>query len=350
MIVLTKRHLIPLFCLCLLCVVFSYSTYNAIPRQANIKSFQLDNNIQQQFLTIRLVKDLVLINISKHKIMYFYEGINNLRLEPLLAELQQIVYTQPGSIPDGNYFISLHDGIQRPTSIPLLAFAANKNLVQAKHVILIPDYTAIQGHEKTFKQIDKQAAKYPWQKRIPKIFWRGATTGATRYITDIEQFSRGKFLQQTKQLSYVNAGFTTYTRNLTPALQKELHSHFPKQKIIPPEDAIVYRYLLDIDGNSCSYSRMAWILYSKSLLLKQSSDNIQWYYKQLQPFVHYVPLKNDFSDLKEKFTWLQQHPLSSMIIASNARQLAEEIFTASAIRATIINAFNEYHAILQSRL
>lgn len=339
--------MIPLFSLCALCLVCYITEHVGIEKKTSLKHFHLDNDTLQKFLTICHVKDLVLININETKIYYFYEGQNNLRLEPLLTELQQIVYSQPDAIPAGNYFISLHDGLQRPTSIPLLAFAANKNLVPTKQVILIPDYTAIQGYKKTFKQIDKQAAKYPWKNRIPKIFWRGATTGATKHITSIDQFARGKFLQQAKQFSFVDAGFTSYTKDLTPALKNELYLSFPKQKNIPPQDAIAYRYLLDIDGNSCSYSRMAWILYSKSLLLKQASDNVQWYYDRLQPFVNYVPLNNDFSDLEQKFMWVQQHPLSSVIIASNARQLAEDVFNAEAIRTTIIHAFNEYHAIWQ---
>lgn len=344
---LTKRHLIPFICLCILCIGFYFTADKHAVRQTNLELFQLDPMIKEKFITLQLLKDLVLINFNKNDISYYYEGNSKLRLEPLLRELEEIASSQPNSIPDGNYFVSLHDGIQQAASLPLIAFAANNNLVNAKKIILIPDYTAIQGYENIFKQIDKQSAKYPWKDRIPKIFWRGATTGATKYITDVHQFSRGKFLELAKQHKFVDAGFTTYTKNITTALRKQLQDNFILHKNIPPQEAIAYKYLLDIDGNSCSYSRMAWILYSRSLLLKQTSDNMQWYYPHLKPYIHYVPLNNDFSDIEQKFAWIQQHPLSSITMASNARILAEKIFNHSAIRTSIINAFNDYHAILQ---
>jgi hypothetical protein len=48
-------------------------------------------------------------------------------------------------------------------------------------------------------------------------------------------------------------------------------------------------------------------LYSNSVLLKQESQKTEWFYSSLEAFVHYIPIKEDLSDLFEKLEWCKKN-------------------------------------------
>ena len=44
-----------------------------------------------------------------------------------------------------------------------------------------------------------------------------------------------------------------------------------------------------------------------SLIFKQDSEYYEYFYHQLEPWVHYIPLKRDISDVVEKVEWAVQN-------------------------------------------
>ena len=44
----------------------------------------------------------------------------------------------------------------------------------------------------------------------------------------------------------------------------------------------------------------------------------EWFYHDLKPWEHYVPIKKDFSDLKEKVEWLRQNDEEAKRIVNRA--------------------------------
>ena len=42
-------------------------------------------------------------------------------------------------------------------------------------------------------------------------------------------------------------------------------------------------------------------------MFKQDSDYYEYFYRELEPWVHYVPLKRDISDVVEKVTWAREN-------------------------------------------
>ena len=63
---------------------------------------------------------------------------------------------------------------------------------------------------------------------------------------------------------------------------------------------------------------------SGGVLLKIDSEEgfMQWFYNRLEPWINYVPIKHDLSDLVEKITYLNQHNYLAKTIADNGRRLA----------------------------
>ena len=238
--------------------------------------------------------------------------------------------------------------IHQEYSFPLLGFASDAHLVAKKKVILMPDFEAQKGYSALFKIINIATKKYPWSKKIPYVFWRGSATGAD-FNKDPLKFPRLQFMDiVVKNHNYIDAGFTYYVAGKK---QKKLYLYLTKNfsiaEVVSPEDSLLYKYLLDIDGFSCSYSRMAWILNSNSLLLKVQSNKIQWYYNKLQPYVHYVPIRQDFSDLRSQYELVEANQGKIQLIITNARKLAAEIFNQDALDLATRKAFVDYYELTQ---
>ncbi|GAA5989676.1 hypothetical protein JCM5350_001660 [Sporobolomyces pararoseus] len=89
------------------------------------------------------------------------------------------------------------------------------------------------------------------------------------------------------------------------------------------EDQNQYKYVIDVDGNGWS-GRFHRLMSSNSLVLK-STIFPEWYADRVQPWVHYVPLKIDYSDLFPILAFFQGSPYDG----SGAHEdLAEKIATA----------------------
>ena len=74
-----------------------------------------------------------------------------------------------------------------------------------------------------------------------------------------------------------------------------LYATFP----VPYDAHLKYKYLISLDGNGAPWLRVPWILLSNSILIKQDSENIQWFYNGMKRNVHYMPFKSDVSDVIE---------------------------------------------------
>jgi len=256
-------------------------------------------------------------------------------------------------LPEGEYLIALDDGVNHELPWPVLAFASTKELVQQRMVVLMPDHDALGGYEYKFKYVQQAIHNYPWGKKQAKIFWRGTANGHDALNIDIYQHPRlnfMKFLSANQDLDFVDAGFTGYANwfsHYPPYASSitEVKQKFPPKNMVTVMQSIQNKYLLDIDGNSCSYSRMAWILYSNSLLMKHSSNKVQWYYDQLQPNVHYLPISSDFSNLSQQFAWAESHQVEVITITANAHNLASAVFNKEAVLQATITAFEQYNQV-----
>ena len=74
------------------------------------------------------------------------------------------------------------------------------------------------------------------------------------------------------------------------------------------EEQLQYKYLIAVDGWAAPWERVPAVLASNSLLLKQESPFVEWFYDLMIPGVHYVPVKYDLSDLVDKIKLLLEIP------------------------------------------
>ena len=66
--------------------------------------------------------------------------------------------------------------------------------------------------------------------------------------------------------------------------------------------SLQWKYQINIDGTVAAY-RLPYLIAGDSVVLKQDSDYYEHFYKDLEPWVHYIPFNRDLSDLEEKLNW-----------------------------------------------
>jgi hypothetical protein len=69
-----------------------------------------------------------------------------------------------------------------------------------------------------------------------------------------------------------------------------------------------YKYLLSIEGNDVA-TNLKWAMASNSVVLMPKPCVESWFAESLlKPYVHYVPIKDDFSDLYTQKQWCDKNP------------------------------------------
>jgi len=228
---------------------------------------------------------------------------------------------------------------------PVLALSAPRTEVESGRVVLFPDFEAMRGYNYYFEQVD-QANMPAFRERLSRIHWRGSTTGGSyATVDDFRRSTRVRFIdyvnehEEIKRISDV--GFTAYVQFATPEIEATFARRYPLAPGIGVSRAVENKYLMDLDGNANAYSRLAWSLYSGSLVLKVRSEFMQWFYPKLKDGVNYLSINEDFSNLKERFDWAEANPDLAETITRNARELVKEVFSSEAIDAAIVEAFRK---------
>ncbi len=87
-------------------------------------------------------------------------------------------------------------------------------------------------------------------------------------------------------------------------------------------DQLRYAYQIVLDGWTATNPGYTWRLASGACVLKPHSPTKQWFYELLTPWVHYVPVENDLTDLIAKIKWLKKNDRKAMRIGNRGRQWA----------------------------
>jgi hypothetical protein len=244
------------------------------------------------------------------------------------------------SLPSLDFIVSLEDGFEdNPGLGPCFVFAKRADL---ESLILIPDIKALTGYGKIRQTITQAASRSSWEKKEEKAFWRGSTTGGHFRAATWDQFARSQLvLLSMNYPESIDARFSKVVQ-CDPEMPKMLKKRGLVSRSVLREDHLRYKYLVDVDGNSCSYERYFWLLLSNSLVIKQATPNIQWYYGGLEPYKHYLPVKEDLSDLLEQIEWARQHDDEARAMALRASQFVEENLSSEDILVYLYHLLQEY--------
>lgn len=333
----------------LLLVACNHQDSLGISKLSKLELNRIPATVAQMITEKNLPLDMMVAVVGNKNVKFFSDIPENYlkeRKRPLIESIKRLKVEK--RIGKGVYLISIHNGFDQKYPWPILSFSATSSLVASQDAILIPDFFALHGYHELFAQLDRKANKLPWEKKQSVIFWRGSTAGLGKYIDngDWHQAPRIKFLDSATRYKNIDAGFSNYTPEVGKIGQYKFKQAYPLVNFVKPEHHTRYKYLVDMDGLTTSFSRMAMILYSNSLLMKHKSDQIQWYYSKLQDRVHYLLINEDFSNLQEQFDWAEANPEGAKQIATQSRELAREIFHPARLLDELAKSFETYRQLV----
>lgn len=171
----------------------------------------------------------------------------------------------------------------------------------------------------------------PWTKRFPEVYWRGAPTGLSKYTSERDS-QRVKLLLLAHKInakrdrSLINAKLVG-SAGLSPDLSQELASKKLYSDFENQSNITNYRYNVDVDGESSAWQGLFLKLAAGSVVLKIESDRgfKQWYYKDLLPWVHFVPIDAGLADFEVAVDFLSRNPDIAELIAAQGAEFANNI-------------------------
>ena len=120
------------------------------------------------------------------------------------------------------------------------------------------------------------------------------------------------------------------------------------EPIFPMGDFQRYRAILDIDGNSWS-SRFGLLMCYNSVILKVEPKYVDYFFDSLQPWVHYVPVQYDLSDLITQAAWVldPRHAAAVQKIIAHANQWCQEYLIEDVVARDLLTVWDAYVELLE---
>ena len=104
------------------------------------------------------------------------------------------------------------------------------------------------------------------------------------------------------------------------------------------EEQLQYKYILSVEGNDVS-TGLKWQLTSNSVVFMAEPITVSFAMEELLvPFVHYVPVKEDYSNLVEMVEWARMNDNKCKFISQQATAYMEKLWNSK-------EAQDEYVAI-----
>lgn len=145
--------------------------------------------------------------------------------------------------------------------------------------------------------------KHSHQEKISKIVWRGAAY----------RENRKKFLAAVTGLDFCDVRDTS--RNAEGGT---------KANWLTKEQQLKYKFIFSIEGNDVA-TNLKWIMSSNSLCFMPKPNYETWFLEgTLIPDYHYVCIKNDFSNIKEKYDFYLANPGKAQEIINHAQQFVNQ--------------------------
>ncbi|XP_008323544.2 protein O-glucosyltransferase 1 [Cynoglossus semilaevis] len=223
-------------------------------------------------------------------------------------------------LPDIELVINVRDYPQVPNwsqqILPVFSFSKTSDY----HDIMYPAWTFWEGGPAVWPiyptglgrwdlmmdDLKKSAAEWPWKKKVSKGFFRGSRTSPERDPL---------ILLSREDPELVDA---EYTKNQAWKSERDTLGK-PPAKEIPLVDHCKYKYLFNFRGVAASF-RFKHLFLCGSLVFHVGDEWQEFFYPQLKPWVHYVPVKQDLSDVRELLQFVKENDDIAKEIAARGRE------------------------------
>jgi hypothetical protein len=166
-------------------------------------------------------------------------------------------------------------------------------------------------------------ADIPWHMKKNVAIWRGGLTGIYRGGFKLGMLKSKTPTQICLLMHRCRLVYNNHKSPLVDALM------IGQEKFVPREvdgvplygdkvgygDMLQYKAIIMLEGNDIS-SGLKWALYSNSVVMTQIPTKTSWALEELlEPWVHFVPLNDDLTDVEEQMQWVLDHDQEAQEIA-----------------------------------
>ena len=197
--------------------------------------------------------------------------------------------------------------------------------------VLIPDHMFVRTRGYEEHRHLARANITEWDARSDRIVWRGQTTGAGTVskthlsVDDADLLPRVRLCLALKDTPGTDVKLSTVSQSSDNRLHADRLSEAGiLGEYVSPLTWHGLKFAIDIDGNTNAWSNLYTRLVMGCCVLKVTSAHgyRQWYYDDMEPWIHYVPVQADLSDLRDRIAWCRAHLGECRRIAAEGQAFA----------------------------
>lgn len=247
------------------------------------------------------------------------------------------ILSRAASLPERNYVVSMCSDDLFPIPEEILEKAKREDAVVIAPVLcsygptIQREFLYIPASDQFFMEdmCDIFAPfRVPWEERMPAVVWRGGLSGEMLRIRTVQKCQH---IPHTDVKLIDNWPRPEYNKEKTPELFADR---------IEPEQQCKYKAVMWIDGN-CISSNVLWV-FATGAVPVIINETYYWFKHMIKPWVHYVPVSADLSDLEDNIRWIFEHDEEAKRIAENAMGFAKNHLSPRAQRAYLDRAIQEH--------
>ena len=136
------------------------------------------------------------------------------------------------------------------------------------------------------------------------------------------------------QLLYMSERFPEY-------FSFEMVEKGKEGKYVPMTEQAQYKYLIDVRGYSWT-DRVKVLFHLGRPVFLVDRPYKEWYFDKLIPWKHYIPIKEDLSNLVESYEYMESHPEKYEEICNNMQEFADKYLSPEAVLSYLRNVCLKY--------
>lgn len=166
-----------------------------------------------------------------------------------------------------------------------------------------------------------------FDEKINKLVWRGHIS--------FQKKERIEFLKQYFYHPLCNIGNTNNWEE----------SHEWQKERMTINEQLEYKFILCLEGVDVA-TNLKWVMSSNSLAVMPKPKYETWFMEgTLKPDYHYILIKNDFSDLKEKLSYYSHHKDEAKLILKNAHDFVSQFKNEEREKIISLKVLHKYFEI-----
>ena len=283
----------------------------------------IENENSQMYILLNDEKDYFYIN-DLERVKFYTDGIYNNKnkyildynKDDLLAKIEESKINKTDRLvqwtkqhytnflnfleeDDFNFNINPYDcssGLDLPT------FVKSRSRINKKLSVILPLEDLY--NPKFYKNILNKDIQF--KDKIKSCVWRGANSGCFWINKNHNDFLRASrkdlVVKHAKNEKYnIGLSFANYSNTNNEPFEGNINEYI--KGLLDIKEMLKYMFLISVEGNDFA-TNLSWIMLSNSVPMMPTCFIETWKCEsKLIPYVHYIPLKNDFSDLDDQISW-----------------------------------------------